>query len=1128
MTPYRLLGPVSAGPEAAPLPLGGPRQRAVLAMLLLSCGRFVPDERLLSGIGSEEAPTALSSLRTYVSALRRALGPVIERRGSGYLLLVAEDQLDLSRFRDVVGQARRAQSVDRLEVAVRLLADAEALWTGPAMADLRGLAVGRSAAPALDEERASAIDLSYDLRLSLGHHTQVVADLWAAANASPLRERRWALLVLALYRCGQQADALQALGELRRALRDELGIDPSPDLRRLETAVLQQAGELEWRPPAEAARQWSPTGQERHVESSLIGREDQVHRLLSLVETRSHGSHAVIRGEAGIGKSALVAHVRQRLRAKGALVLCGACDPHVAAPLGPVGEALSAVDHLAEASGADPGGLALLLPGLAVGSPVDGVGIGSGAAQRQSGAALSLLECVLRAHPSTLIIIEDLQWADPLTLALLTRLRRSATAVNLITTTRCLQPTPHECPADLDMTLGPLTRQDTDRVLRSLDYPRPLLDDGTAWVVTRGIPFYVVALSSTRPGAAGDVPRAPDEVLDLRLDRLDREALALLTTAVVLGTPFRLLELAAMVGRSPSDVVRYIEPALEAGLLHSQGPGRLAFTHDLLATRLRLRAGPSLVASMHESAADAVLERGTPQARVERWRHLLAAGSMVPAPKLLQAALDAFDVLTRAGAVEDASTMCQSTLDVVDEPTPDGAELLVRWGTLLARSARPDDAVRVLERAVAVARQSGALHLLVDVVVASDPFDAAVSVTADRAGTVRSALDLLGPAASPSRLTALVALGAMEHRQGRTDHAFSLLRESEACSAELRTPVAASMTAHLRHLLHRARPPAALTHGERSATTLAGLQQAVRSGNLHSIMQQSVDVLTDALEVGTAVQARHAKQYFEQVAEQLDEPLPRWVAACADVVMAQIDGDLARADRLAVEVFQLGKRLGVGLASVGLGAQLFVNAKLGGRLASVHPLLATQADANLDVPAWQMVLALAELEAGDRPGATRRIAATGGVMRLPDDWLRPAGLLLGAEVVAELGGPDDPAELLAELAPWVDQQLVVGSALVSLGPVRRVTGLLRARLGDRRAAAADLLMAVETCLARGVNGWAAYTFPRAVRLAHDASDLAQMRRVSRIAVSLNRSDNPEQEERSDALAFPAVHRAGSE
>jgi WD40 repeat protein/DNA-binding SARP family transcriptional activator/class 3 adenylate cyclase len=245
---FRLLGPLEVDAGGGPIPLGGPKQRAVLAHLLLRANQLVPAETLVDEIWGDEPPEqARNIIQTYVSHLRKALGrDRIESQGPGYRLRLESSELDATRFDALMRDAKKALPVDP-NIAVGSLDDALALWRGPALADLADRRSLLAEAARLDELRLEAQDDRIEGLLASGAQARAIGELETLLARHPWRERLWGLLMLAFYREGRQAEALNAFQRAREILADELGIDPSPELMRLHERVLKQDPGLDLR-----------------------------------------------------------------------------------------------------------------------------------------------------------------------------------------------------------------------------------------------------------------------------------------------------------------------------------------------------------------------------------------------------------------------------------------------------------------------------------------------------------------------------------------------------------------------------------------------------------------------------------------------------------------------------------------------------------------------------------------------------------------------------------------------------------------------------------------------------------------------------------------------------------------
>jgi DNA-binding SARP family transcriptional activator len=251
---FRILGPLEVHDGDRVLSLGGTRQRAVLAVLLLHANEVVSSERIVDELWGEEPPkAAAATIRVFVSELRKLLEPrrttssgeVIVTRPPGYLLRVQPGQLDLHRFERLLEQGRQALRAGTPETAATSLREALALWRGPALANFTYEPFAQTAIARLEELRLAGLELRIEADLALGRHTELVGELEALVAEHPLHEAPRRQLMLALYRSGRQSEALDAYRRVRRSLVEELGIEPSLALQELERAILRQDPALE-------------------------------------------------------------------------------------------------------------------------------------------------------------------------------------------------------------------------------------------------------------------------------------------------------------------------------------------------------------------------------------------------------------------------------------------------------------------------------------------------------------------------------------------------------------------------------------------------------------------------------------------------------------------------------------------------------------------------------------------------------------------------------------------------------------------------------------------------------------------------------------------------------------------
>ena len=306
----RLLGSMEVeADDGGPLRVQGAKLRALLAILALECGRVVPTDRLIEDLWHDDPPPGVANaLQGLMSKLRRALGSadIVSMRPPGYVLVIDEENVDVHRLDRGVAEARAAAGRGDLEDAIAHFAEAESLWRGPALADFVYDDFAQPHIIRLDEVRLSVIEDRVDAELALGRHARCVSDLEALVNAHPLRERARGQLMVALYRTGRQADSLRVFQEGRDVLAEELGLDPGPELRQLETAILDHDPAL----LAPDIATTGPTATNRRrtnlkaALTPLIGRERELVELVALIADRRL---VTLVGPGGAGKTRLAA-----------------------------------------------------------------------------------------------------------------------------------------------------------------------------------------------------------------------------------------------------------------------------------------------------------------------------------------------------------------------------------------------------------------------------------------------------------------------------------------------------------------------------------------------------------------------------------------------------------------------------------------------------------------------------------------------------------------------------------------------------------------------------------------------------------------------------------------------------
>jgi len=316
---FGILGPLTVSGAGRAVDIGGPRQRDLLALLLLHANRCLPTGRIADAIWRGSPPASADvTLRAHVSRLRAKLADIgaaevlVTDNAGGYGLYISREQLDSTRFEDLLALGRQALQAGEPDRAGGLLRQALNLWRGAVLADLGEPEFARGDVARLEELRLVAIDYRMEAELALGHHQDLVAELETLAAAHPFRERLHGQLMVALYRSGRQADALRVGADLRQRLATELGVDPGPEIRKLETAILQQDSSLNVAARAVTSTKYRPPTPSR----KLVPRARLIEKLRGGADRRL----VVIHGPAGFGKTTLALQWRSVLTEAGTAV----------------------------------------------------------------------------------------------------------------------------------------------------------------------------------------------------------------------------------------------------------------------------------------------------------------------------------------------------------------------------------------------------------------------------------------------------------------------------------------------------------------------------------------------------------------------------------------------------------------------------------------------------------------------------------------------------------------------------------------------------------------------------------------------------------------------------------------
>jgi DNA-binding SARP family transcriptional activator len=736
---FDILGPLQVRDAGRPLVLGRPKQRAVLAILLLNAGRAVSLDRLVDELWGQQAPPqALASVQAYVSHLRRLLEPgraagdparVLVNQPPGYRIVVPGDDLDAARFQTLAVQGHALLQAGDPQRAAEALAGALRLWRGPVLADFADAPFVQAERTRLAELRLTALEDRLSADLGIGRHALIVAELEQLTAEHPFRERLQGARMVALYRCGRQAEALQTYQRFSATLREELGLDPGPALRNLERDILRQAAELEWAPgpgvdvarPVAAGTAAGPTAPAATVAADtasaaasggLVGREEPL-RVISRALTEAsagRGRVVLLAGEPGIGKTRLAEEAARRAREAGVTVAWGSSDEHDGAPaFWPWVQVLRAL--LADPTAGPPAAavgphaaeLALILPELADGAPrAAGPVLDVETSRfRLCQAAIGAL-VTLSADRRLLLVLDDLQWADVAShrlLSLLTGALSGAPIVVLATyrdrsldggepLADTLASLARMAPVDR-LVLAGLGPTEVAQVMASQFSSEP--DQELARLVsdrTGGNPFFVIEVlrllgthgwpELTAVDAASvvaqHVPAGVRDVLRRRLSRLPDQTRTVLLVAAVTGQEFDLDIVRAATGVDDDDALDAVELALLSGLVVEDPVtvGRFRFAHALIREAIYSEISRARRARLHARVGQALLDRrgsGAEHARQVAHHWWLAAPAVGPdraIPHVVAAAHACLDTL----AHEEAERLLRRSLDLLSAAAP--------------------------------------------------------------------------------------------------------------------------------------------------------------------------------------------------------------------------------------------------------------------------------------------------------------------------------------------------------------------------------------------------------------------------------------------------------------------------
>ena len=967
---FRILGPLEAHSDRGTVALGGVKPRAILAVLLLRANESVSAERLALALWGEDAPpSAVQRIQVHVSRLRKALGgsEILNTTAAGYRLLVRPGELDAERFARLLEDGERSLASGQPEYAAALLRDALALSRGPPLADLAFEPFAPMEIARLEEQRLAALEARVAADLLLHRHAALVGELRQLVGTYPTRERLVAQLMLALYRCGRQRDALDVYANARKFLSNELGLEPGLALKDMQRAILAQAPALDMQvsavpagpSTAPAASRPFPVPTVLAIDSdrTFVGRASDLAALDSVYDEVRGGARRLVLvcGEPGIGKTRLAAQFVQRVCGDGAIALYGRCDEEGLLAQQPFVEALRQYvsqcprHELAGQLQLISGELRRIVPELAeriADLPEPLAGDPEGARSRLFEAVCSLL-CRAAQHRPLVLVLDDLHWADQSTLLLLKYLARYTREARLLVLAT-YRDTELDDEHPLSATLAELGRERRlhRHALAPLDAAavsqlvgihagadasaelRRIVYEGT-----EGNAFFVVEVLRhlTESGAigAGSASRSapepgqlavPDGVRDViaqRVRRLGPQTNRLLVTASILGRTFELDVLQRLSPLAEDELLDGLEAAARAHVIEevAGAPGHYTFSHALIRDALYGALTPTRRVLMHRRAGAAIEE--VHSANLEPYlgelaHHFADAGAAGHLDKAIEYGMRAGEHAAAQLAYEQAAIHYRQTAELIDAVDPvrlqrQRCDLVIAQGEAECRAGEPVYRTTLLGGA-RLARQLRDAERLARAALANTRgiFSSGLGVDQERVAMLNAALETYDAADSPTRaaLMALLALELItEHDSTRRDQ---LHRDAIAMARRIGDARTLALVLTQRCVAQWTPAPLAERRAQlREAVALAGeLGDPLLKGHTAFLSVQL------AMNIGDVGQADRDLERLRAIADELAQPFMRWYYMVARAKRYSISGPGEEAERAAFAALEVGRRCG--------------------------------------------------------------------------------------------------------------------------------------------------------------------------------------------------------------------------
>jgi len=1096
----RVLGPLEiVGGDGDTVSLEGTQGR-LLGRLVLSANQVVPADRLIEDLWEgSPPPTALATLRTHISRLRRTLADPqrIIQEARGYRLVLDADECDIAVFETTLAAARRLVREGDPLAGAASFADALALWRGPVLAGLTDAAWLRARTLRLDDARVAAAEEWLEARLAAGEHVQLAGELEVMTGDHPLRERLWGARMLALYRSGRQAEALQVYQSLRAHLVEELGIEPGAALSDLEAAILRHDPKLDFEPYGQARPRVAQAGiplparAELVAQSGVVGRTAERAALAGAIESISTAGVTkvvLISGEAGIGKTTLLLEAARTAKDGGAIVLYGRCDEDLAVPYRPWSEAIThlvvhASSELRAWFAPHAGYLVQLAPALAglLDTPTAPVVSDPESARYVLFAAVtSTLRAASELAP-VVLGLDDLHWADAASLQLLQHVAVALEPTRLLVVGTFRESDAAGAP--LAGLLGALHREpgnerivlggfDGSEVLAMMEGAgHQLGEQGLAvrdalLAETDGNPFFVKELlrhgvdahvlcpEDGRRAASGGLrrygwPVSVREVIGRRVALLGDAGRRVLAIASVFGRDFDLDLLAVAAELDEDTLLDVMDQACEAALVSNIDGDRYSFVHALIEHALYDSLSPARRARLHRRAAEAIEaeRRGSTAPPVSELAYHWARAPASPQnlDKAIYYARAAGDAALARLGPDEALRWYSAALALLEQSSNLDdllrCRLLVGTGDAQRQTGNRSYRQTLLD-AARLAEDLGSAELLVAAALAGNRGWSSTTGTVDtELVAVLEAACAVSANIEPADRAQLLAVLATELTYGQDFSRRRSLADQALAIARGCTPAVLAATINHANLAITAPD----TVAERLALTAEALAAARRADDqtlqFWSALNRSV-VLDQSGEPGDAGDLLALSR---DIADRLGQPLVLWCQTLRESARAMLAGDLATAERLAIAARKMGNEAGQPDSAVMSGAQIGPIRVMQGRAEEIVERAAGFAARNPWFPAF-----LAQVYVDlDRHDEARSVLeplvadAFASLSKYQVSWL--LSMTSAAYAASGIGWTEAAEMLYQALCPFADQ--IPHVAVTTFGcQVSHYLGLLAASL----------------------------------------------------------------------------------